>query len=137
MSPLVFDWFEYSSRDHTAAMPLAAGHCHNLNVLTQPAIRWLMVLEGINDLGGGKTSSEELVVAYEQIILRAHERGLRVWGGTIMPCGGSFYFNPESEKKRQALNHWIRTSGAFDAVIDWDAVTRDPADPTREEAGDD
>jgi len=101
------------------------------DVLAQPAVRWVLVLEGINDLGGGRTSAEELIVAYEQIIMRAHDQGLRVYGGTILPCGGSFYFKPGLEEKRQAINHWIRSSGAFDAVVDWDAALRDPQEPTR------
>ena len=101
------------------------------DVLSQPGVRWVIIMEGINDLGGGKTSVREMIVAYEQIILRARERGLFVYGGTIMPCGDSFYFNPDLERKRQAINHWIRTGGAFDAVIDFDAATRDPQAPDR------
>lgn len=100
------------------------------DVLAQPGIRWVIVFEGINDLGGGKTTAEELIVSYEQIIIRAHERGLRVYGATIAPCGGSFYDKPGLEEKRQKVNEWIRTSGAFDAVLDWDAVVRDPKKPS-------
>jgi lysophospholipase L1-like esterase len=65
------------------------------------------------------------------MIARAHARGLRVYGGTITPFGGSQYGGPEREAARQAVNRWIRTSGAFDAVIDFDAAVRDPADPGR------
>ncbi len=101
------------------------------DVLAQPGARWLIVLEGINDLGGGKTSAEELIAAYEQIIFRAHDRGLVVYGATILPCRGSFYFKPALEEARQKINEWIRSSGAFDGVIDFDAATRDPQDPTR------
>ncbi len=101
------------------------------DVLVQPGVRWLIVLEGINDLGGGKTSAAEIIASFEQIILRAHDRGLPVYGATIMPCGGSFYFKPELEEKRQAINQWIRTSHAFDAFIDLDAALRDPAEPNR------
>lgn len=99
------------------------------DVLSQPGIRWLIVMEGINDLGGGKTSADEIITSYEQIIIRAHERGLKVYGVTILPCGDSFYFKPELEKQRQKVNTWIRESGAFDAVLDWDAVVRDPGNP--------
>jgi lysophospholipase L1-like esterase len=100
------------------------------DVLAQPGVRWLIVLEGINDLGGKKTTAEELIVSFEQIILRAHDRGILVYGATIMPCGESFYFSPELETARQTINTWIRTSGAFDAVIDMDVATRDPQNPT-------
>ncbi len=99
------------------------------DVLAQPGVRWLIVLEGINDLGG-KVSAHVLIAAYEQVIIRARDRNIRVYGATIMPCGQSFYFNPELEAARQTVNYWVRTSGAFDAVIDMDAATRDPHNPT-------
>jgi lysophospholipase L1-like esterase len=97
------------------------------DVLSQSGVRWLIVLEGINDLGSKvPASSEDLIAAYQQIIERAHSHGIRVFGATIMPVAESFYFKPELESKRQAINSWIRTSGGFDAVIDLDAATRDP-----------
>lgn len=101
------------------------------DVLAQPGARWLIVLEGINDLGGKKTTADELIAAYEQVIVRAHDRDLLVYGATILPCGGSGYFSPELEAARQTINAWIRTSGAFDGVIDMDAATRDPQNPAR------
>jgi lysophospholipase L1-like esterase len=110
------------------------------DVLAQSGVRWLIVLEGINDLGVRPKAKErgeqaptveDLIAAYEQIILRAHAHGIRVYGGTITPCGNSFYFNPALEKDRQALNQWIRSSGKFDAVIDFDAAIRDATDPSR------
>lgn len=101
------------------------------DVLSQPGAQWAIVFEGVNDLGGGKTKAEELIEALEQIVIRGHECGLRVYGATILPCGDSFYFNPELETKRQAVNEWIRTSGVFDAVIDLDTVLRNPANPTK------
>jgi lysophospholipase L1-like esterase len=100
------------------------------DVLAQNSVRWLIVLEGINDLGA-HAKPEELIAAYEQIVLRAHAHGLRVFGATIMPAGGSFYSRPDLEQDRQAINAWIRTAGHFDALIDLDAATRDPQDPTR------
>lgn len=108
------------------------------DVLSQSGVRWLIVLEGINDLGArantrtrtqAPATVEELIGAFGQIIQRAHAHGVRVFGATIMPVGESFYFNPEVETARQAINQWIRTSGQFDAVIDFDAATRDPQRP--------
>ena len=99
------------------------------DVLSQPGAEWLIVMEGINDLGGGKTTADELIVSCQQIIARAHDCGLKVVGVTILPCGESFYDKPGLEEKRQQVNEWIRTSDAFDAVFDWDAVVRDPSNP--------
>jgi lysophospholipase L1-like esterase len=101
------------------------------DVLAQPGVRWLIVLEGINDLGTRSATARDLMDAYDQIILRAHTRGIRVYGATLMPCEGSFYFNPKLEAARQEVNAWIRESGRFDAVIDLDAATRDPRRPMR------
>ncbi len=96
------------------------------DVLAQPGVRWLIVLEGINDLGTRSATARDLIAAYEQIILRSHARGIRVYGATILPCEGSAYFDPALEAARQEVNAWIRDSGRFDAVIDFDAATRDP-----------
>ncbi len=108
------------------------------DVLAQSGLRWLIVLEGINDLGSRANArnehaatAQELIAAYEQIILRAHARDIRVYAATILPCGASLYFSPELEADRQTINQWIRTSGKFDGVIDFDAATRDPQDPAR------
>ena len=101
------------------------------DVLAQPSARWVIILEGINDLGGKRTLAEEIISSFEQIIDRTQACGLLVYGSTILPCGDSFYFNAELEAKRQKINDWIRNSRAFDAVIDWDAVVRDPQNPSR------
>jgi lysophospholipase L1-like esterase len=101
------------------------------DVLAQPGVRWLIVLEGINDLGTRSATARDLIDAYEQILRRANARGIRVYGATILPCEGSFYFNPQLEAARQEVNAWIRGSGRFDAVIDLDAATRDPRRPSR------
>jgi lysophospholipase L1-like esterase len=106
------------------------------DVLEQPGVRWLIVFEGVNDLGTvpGDVQGEaarEVIAAYEQIIRRAHARNIRVYGATITPFGGSFYASPAREANRQAVNHWIRTSGRFDGVIDFAAAVGDPMDPTR------
>lgn len=99
------------------------------DVIAQPGVKWLIILEGINDLGGGHSSAEELIAAYDQTITRAHDHGITVYGATIMPYGECFYWSEEGEAKRQQINHWIRHSGRFDAVIDFDQVARDPANP--------
>jgi lysophospholipase L1-like esterase len=101
------------------------------DIIAQSGVRWLIVFEAINDLGTRSANAQDLIDAYQQIITRAHAHGIRVYGVTITPCGGSFYYGPNLEAQRQAINNWIRTSGAFDGVIDFDAVARDPNDPTR------
>lgn len=110
------------------------------DVLGQAGARWLVIFEGVNDLGHRKgarekgqpfPSADELIGAYEQLIARARTHGLRVIGGTITPFEGAQYWTPEGEADRQRINDWIRTSGRFDAVIDFDAAVRDPARPTR------
>jgi lysophospholipase L1-like esterase len=94
------------------------------------------VLAGINDIGTASADSaaivaEVLIRAYEDMIEAAHSRGVRIYGATLLPFGGSFYDTPERESARRTVNAWIRTSGAFDAVIDLDAALGDPANPTR------
>jgi lysophospholipase L1-like esterase len=101
------------------------------DVLAQPGVRWLIVLEGINDLGTRSATARDLIVAYEQIIRRARDRGIKVYGATLMPCEGSSYFTPGLEAARQEVNAWVRESGRFDAVIDFDMATRDPQRPSR------
>jgi lysophospholipase L1-like esterase len=112
------------------------------DVLAPAGVRWLIVFEGVNDLGGLARTAEvpaeqhaalvaRLIAAYQQIVERAHAHGLRVYGATITPYTGSGYYHPGSlsEADRQAVNAWIRAAGHFDAVIDFDAVVRDPAHP--------
>src|SRR5437764_743083 len=107
------------------------------DVLAQQGVRWVILLEGVNDIGGARDSgsaaavARELPLAYREIVDRVHARGLRIYGATITPFGGSHYDGAEREAARQAINRWIRTGGAFDAVIDFDAVLRDPAQPSR------
>ncbi len=112
------------------------------DVLAPAAVRWLIVFEGVNDLGGLARDGEvppadhkalvaRVIAAYLQIVTRAHAHGLRVYGATITPYVGSNYYHPSplSEADRLAVNQWIRTPGNFDAVIDFDATLRDPAHP--------
>lgn len=107
------------------------------DVLAQPGVKWLIILEGVNDLGTSSpetvaATAQELISAYDQMITRAHDHGIKVYGATIMPLGGfKSYDTPEREAARQAVNAWIRSSGRFDAVIDFDAVARDPVNPAR------
>jgi len=112
------------------------------DVLAPAGVKWVIVFEGVNDLGGlariHEVSQEDhaalvqrVIGAYRQIAERAHAHGLRVYGATITPYTGSGYYHPGplSEADRQAVNRWIRAAGNFDAVIDFDAVVRDPAQP--------
>jgi lysophospholipase L1-like esterase len=114
------------------------------DVLAQAGVHVLIVLEGVNDLGGlartGDVSESEhralvarILSAYEQIVMRAHAHGIRVVGATILPYTGSDYYHPppSSEADRVAVNQWIRTQGHFDAVIDFDKTMRDPDHPDR------
>ena len=104
------------------------------DVLEQSGVRWLIILEGVNDLGGTRDSAaafqvaKDLISAYEQMITKAHAKGIKVYGATILPFGKSFYYKEYREKARSIVNEWIRTSGRFDAVIDFDKVMRDPND---------
>jgi lysophospholipase L1-like esterase len=95
------------------------------DVLDQNGARWLILFEGVNDIGGG-ASAESLTNAYAHFVDKAHARNLRAYGATITPFGGHAYYTPAHEAVRQAVNTWIRTSGKFDAVIDFDAVVRNP-----------
>jgi lysophospholipase L1-like esterase len=92
-------------------------------------------MEGINDIGlarqNATPSADDLIFGHKQLIERAHARGLKIYGATLTPFEGAAYFTQEGEAKRQAVNQWIRTSGAYDGVIDFDAATRDPNAPTR------
>ncbi len=106
------------------------------DVLSQPGVQWLMMLEGINDIGNSSTggngnsgplTAEELIWGLRQVVDRAHQHGIKVIGCTILPYEGAAYFREAGEAIRQAVNTWIRTSGAYDAVVDFDAATRDPA----------
>jgi lysophospholipase L1-like esterase len=98
----------------------------------------MILLEGINDIGNlgraGDTrtlSAEQMIWAYQQLINRAHARGIRIAGATLTPYEGAGYASEKGEAIREAVNQWVRTSGAFDAVIDFDKAVRDPAHPKR------
>ena len=99
----------------------------------QSSPRWLIVLEGVNDIGGGKNPNvaDDLIAAFGKFIEQAHARSIRAYGVPILPFGGSMYDSPAHEAARQKVNEWIRISGRFDAVIDMDSAVRDPASPSR------
>jgi lysophospholipase L1-like esterase len=110
------------------------------DVLAQSGVAWLLVFEGVNDIGTApataaaqKQVADDLIGAYDQIVRRAHTNGIRVYGATITPFGGNVpgYDDPDGirEATRQSVNEWIRTSDRFDAVVDFDRVGRDPASP--------
>ncbi|HEY3936745.1 MAG TPA: SGNH/GDSL hydrolase family protein [Bryobacteraceae bacterium] len=112
------------------------------DVLAQPGVKYVIVLEGINDLGHAGTSAplsetvsaEDIIAGLQQLIDRAHEKGLKIFGATLTPFEGTAfpgYFTPEKEVKRKAVNQWIRTGHAFDGVIDFEKAVRDPDHPDR------
>ncbi len=113
------------------------------DVLGQAGVKWLFIMEGINDIGqttranatGAAVTADELIAATKQMIERAHTHGIKVIGCTLTPYEGAAYYSEKGEEIRQAVNRWIRTSGAFDAIADYDAVTRDSANPKTFKAG--
>ncbi|MGW0652239.1 SGNH/GDSL hydrolase family protein [Streptomyces umbrinus] len=111
------------------------------DVTAQPGVRHVLVLLGVNDLGhpgniaplSEKVTGQDLIDGHRQLIARAHERGLRIYGATITPFKNDTlgFYTPENAVARQTFNHWLRTSGEYDGVIDFDAALRDPDDPER------
>ena len=116
-------------------------------VLTHPYVDTVIFMMGINDIGwpdmvldpqGAAPTADDVIAGYQQLIARAHDHGIRVIGATLTPFDNAFegtplegYYNEDKEAARVAVNEWIRTSGAFDGVIDFDAVVQDPENPTR------
>ena len=111
------------------------------DVVAQPGAEHVIVLLGVNDLGHPGTvaplsetlTADDILGAHRQLIARAHERGLRTYGGTLTPFSGDTlgFYSERTAAARQAVNRWIRTSREYDAVIDCHAALRDPADPQR------
>ncbi|GAB3451772.1 GDSL-type esterase/lipase family protein [Actinophytocola sediminis] len=101
------------------------------DALAQPGVRTVFLLQGITDISRSVTEAAPLIAAYREIIDRAHARGVRIVGATLIPCGGASACAGGKEQIRQQVNEFIRTSGEFDAVVDFDAALRDPADPGR------
>ena len=107
----------------------------NRDILEQQGVKTLIIFQGVNDIGGSRGNSEEvakkLTEAYKSFIDQGHAKGWKVIGATITPFKGNSYYSFFHEAARQVVNEWIRTSGAFDAVIDFDELVRDPQDPTK------
>ncbi len=112
------------------------------DVLNAPGAKSVILLEGINNIGipgafglaSETVTADDIIAGHKQIIARVRERGLKIIGATLTPFEGTIfpgYYTPEGELKRQAVNQWIRTSRAFDAVIDFDRAIRDPAQPSK------
>ncbi len=105
------------------------------HVLSVPGVTHVIVLEGINDIGNARQNptptAEDLIAAHKQLIEQGHARGIRMIGATLTPFWGAGYYTEVGERKRQAVNEWIRTGKAYDGVIDFDKATRDPADPKK------
>lgn len=119
------------------------------DVLAKPGVKWVLMLEGVNDISASDTLSDprehvtagQIIGGMQELIERAHARGIKIWGATLLPYKDTRvppdagfhgpYFTAAGEAKRQAVNNWIRTAHAFDAVVDLDRVMRDPTQPDR------
>jgi lysophospholipase L1-like esterase len=103
------------------------------DVLGRSGVGWVIVAEGINDIGesGAPDIVGRLIGAYRHFVDAAHRKAIRIYGAPLLPLGGSHYDTEAREAARRAVNHWIRTSGEFDAVIDLEAAVRNPANPTQ------
>jgi lysophospholipase L1-like esterase len=118
----------------TGAGPAALAR-FDRDVLAVPGVRYVVVLEGVNDIGAAKNNpdgaprGQDLIAAYRQIIARAHDHGIKVYGATILPYKGAGYWSEKGEAARQEANRWIRTRGHFDGVVDLDRAVADKADP--------
>jgi lysophospholipase L1-like esterase len=110
------------------------------DVLSKPNVRWVVVLTGSNDISASdmldtakdKVSAQQIITGLQKLIARAHAKGIKVYGATLLPKAGvgkPFIHTPEAQAKRNEVNAWIRSSGAFDAVVDFDRLMRDPARP--------
>jgi lysophospholipase L1-like esterase len=111
------------------------------DALAQPGVRTVILMEGINDIGnnagpgGVPLTAQHLIDGYRELIRQAHAAGVRILGGTMLPDKGAGYYSEPAEAIRQAANAWIRTSGQFDGVVDFDRALQDPSDPAALRAG--
>lgn len=110
---------------------------YDRDIIKQSGVKWVIVYEGVNDLGGKRDSTMAmntatgLIAAYQKMIADAHAAGLKIYGATITPFKKNNYYNKFSDAARNMVNDWIRVPGHFDAVIDFDKTVRDPADPAK------
>jgi len=104
---------------------------YHRDVLSTPGVRAVIVLIGINDISYYSVSAASLADGYRQLVTRGRVRGIKVYGATLLPFENSPYYTATREAIRQSVNRWIRTSGAFDGIVDFDAAMRDPARPAR------
>lgn len=106
-----------------------------VDALSHTGVTHIIVMEGINDIGNARQNptptAEDLIAAHKQLIVRAHAKGLKIFGATLTPFWGAGYYTEVGEAKRQALNEWIRTGKGYDGVVDFDKATRDPSDPKK------
>ena len=122
-------------RDKTGPSALAR---FDRDVLAQAGVKYLIILESINDIGHSESpthpddpvTADELIAGLSQLVTRAHTHGIKVFGATLTPYVGAGYSSPSGEAMREAVNQWIRTTSQLDGVIDFDKATRDPANPT-------
>lgn len=119
-------------RDGDAKSGLSALKRFEHDALNHPNVKAIIFLEGINDITNANpaVTSWDLTAAYQTLINQAHAAGVEIYGATVLPFAGSTPYNDVREATRQALNTWIRTSGAFDGIFDFDAALRDPNNPT-------
>ena len=123
---------------HDGAGPSALAR-FDRDVLAQAGVKYLIVLESINDIGQlarpnnpeGHVTAQDLELGLDQLVERAHEHGIKVFGATLTPYKGTFYDSSEGEQVREAVNQWIRSSGVFDGMIDFAKAVEDPAEPLR------
>ncbi|MGA7884843.1 MAG: SGNH/GDSL hydrolase family protein [Acidobacteriaceae bacterium] len=107
------------------------------DVLALPGVKYVILLESINDIGAlhdpnrpnYNLTAQDLEQGLTQLVARAHEHGIKVFGATLTPYKGAVYYTDRGEQIREAVNAWIRTSGVFDGVVDFDKATQNPADP--------
>ncbi len=99
------------------------------DILDQSGLRWAIIFYGVNDIGGN-VSADAIISAYENLVGQAHAQNIRVYGATITPFNGHYYYSATHEAVRAEVNKWIRTPGNVDACIDFDKAIRNPADTT-------
>jgi len=110
---------------------------YDRDILNQTGVRWAIVFEGVNDIGAIRSSAtaakttNNLIDAYKDMIVKAHNKNIRIYGATIPPFKGNSYFNQYSDSSRNVVNEWIRHSGNYDGVIDFCKTMADPQDSTR------